>query len=124
MKLAMSEMPVIVDLAGVTVRGVADGGMLIHRMHFPAGADFTALLGENLCPAPHWGTVLEGELHARFADGNEEVMETGSVYYLRPGHTMWFETDTTVLEVSPAKETLEVFDRVKAAFGKVMASQA
>ncbi len=36
---------------------------------------------------------------------------------------MMFETDTTVLEVSPAKETLEVFDRVKAAVGQAMATR-
>lgn len=98
--------------------------MLIHKMHFPAGADFSALLGDKLCPTQHWGTVLEGELRARYADGSEEIIPKGAVYHLRPGHTMKFDTDTTVLEVSPAKETLEVFDRVKAAFNAVVTAQA
>jgi hypothetical protein len=112
MKMPMSELPVIVEIGGVSVRGVTEGGMLIHRMTFPAGTDFTPFL--SLCEAQHWGTVLEGELHVRYGDGTEEAMETGSVYYLRPGHTIWFEVDTTVLEVSPDRETREVFDRVLA----------
>ena len=110
--MPMSELPVIVELGGVSVRGIADGGLLIHRMTFPAGTDFTPFLG--LCEAQHWGVVLQGELHVRYGDGAEEAMEMGSVYYLPPGHTIWFEVDTTLLEVSPERETREVFDRVLA----------
>jgi hypothetical protein len=124
MHVAMTDLPVIVEVGGVSVRGAVDGGMLIHKMNFPAGADFSALLGAQLCPTEHWGTVLEGELRARYADGSEEIIPKGAVYHLRPGHTMRFDTDTTVLEVSPAKETLAVFDRVKAAFDAVLAAQA
>lgn len=51
-------------------------------------------------------------LHARYEDGIEEAIETGCVYHLRAGHTIWFDRDTTELEVSPARETMAVFDRV------------
>jgi hypothetical protein len=121
MKMQMSELPIITEMGGVSVRGVAEGGMLIYRMHFPAGADFTPFL--CMCQAQHWGVVLEGTLHVRYADDSEETIETGSVYYLRPGHTIWSDTDTTVQEVSPERETGQLFDGVLARV-KAMASTA
>ena len=37
---------------------------------------------QNLCPCPHWGTVLKGSIHVTFADGSVETVKAGEVYYL------------------------------------------
>lgn len=73
------------------------GEMRSAYMRMGQGADFTPMLKglpEDLCQVPHWGYVLEGEIHVRYTDGNEETIEAGQLYYLPPGHTVWFEEQT------------------------------
>ena len=51
----------------------------------------------------------------------DEVLRTGDVYYLEPGHVPVFEEDTEVLEFSPKTEyqqTIEVAARNIAAMQK------
>jgi hypothetical protein len=47
----------------------------------------------NLCQCPHWGTVLKGSINVRYADGREETVRAGDVYYWPPGHTVWVDED-------------------------------
>lgn len=46
----------------------------------------TRLEAGGVCiPAQDWGTVLRGSIHVRFADGSEETVRAGQVYYWPPG---------------------------------------
>ena len=53
---------------------------------------FKALPG-GLCPAPHWGYCLKGELTVRFKDGTEEVLRAGDAFHWRAGHTFFTAKD-------------------------------
>ncbi len=57
-----------------------------------------------MCQCPHWGVVLEGSIHLKYADGTEEVTRAGEAYYWRAGHTGWTDEGVTFIEFSPAAE--------------------
>ena len=93
------------------------GGMVVGRLQLPANIDLSPLLEglpNDLCHSPHWGYVLSGALHTRYADGSEEVLEEGELYYMPPGHTVW-TTDRGVdmVIVGPEKEEREVMEHTE-----------
>jgi hypothetical protein len=91
------------------------GGMTIALMELPAGTDATPLLkglpGDK-CQCAHWGYVLKGSMHIGYADGAEEVVKAGDVFYFPPGHTGWTDEDVAWVEVSPAEDWAEVMAHV------------
>lgn len=92
------------------------GGMTSAYMRMEDGADFTPFLEglpDDLCQAPHWGYVLQGALQVRYTDGSEETVGAGEIYYLPPGHTVWFEEETEYVEFSPQQEMADVFAHVE-----------
>jgi hypothetical protein len=85
-------------------------------MRMEEGVDFTPFLeglSEDRCQAPHWGYVLDGEMHVGYTDGSEETIEAGQLYYLPPGHTVWFEEDTEYVEFSPTQEMNDVLAHIE-----------
>jgi hypothetical protein len=91
------------------------GGMTIALMELPAGTDATPWLKGlpgDLCQCPHWGYVLKGSIHIGYADGTEEVVKAGDVFYFPPGHTGWTDEEVAWVEVSPADEYAEVMAHV------------
>lgn len=113
MKARFTDMHSLIEPIGeASVTGEADGGMVITRMHFPAGVDLGEVLPDHWCSVPHWGYVVEGAVHITYDDGSEETAEAGTVYYMRPGHCPRFDVDTTMLEVSPEQEMLDIVHRV------------
>ncbi|MDZ5811252.1 cupin domain-containing protein [Halorubrum sp. AD140] len=80
-----------------------------------AGTDLTPLLAgleNDLCQCPHWGYVLTGALTASYADGSEEVVETGELFYWPPGHTVRAGDDSEFVMFSPQDEHAAVLDHV------------
>ena len=97
--------------------GAGLGELNVARIRFPKGADATPLLEglpQNLCPCPHWGTVLQGSIHVRYADGREEVVRAGDVYYWPPGHTVWVDEDYEAVEFSPSGPMCDLIDHLNA----------
>ena len=110
-----SQMQVMMEGGGASVRSMPCAGMLASILSFPAGADFTpALKGlpGDLCPSPHWGHVLEGSIHIRYADGTEETTKAGESFYWPAGHTAFTTEDVTFFEVSPEKEMRQLLDHI------------
>jgi quercetin dioxygenase-like cupin family protein len=68
---------------------------------------------QNLCQCPHWGTVLKGSINVRYADGREETVRAGDVYYWPPGHTVWVDEDYEAVEFSPSEAMGLVIDHLK-----------
>ena len=49
---------------------------------------------------PHWGYVLKGRVRIQHAE-YEQVVRSGEIFYVEPGHAPCFEEDTQMVEFSP-----------------------
>ena len=117
MRAPVTEIPLEMKVDGIETRGVEWGGQLVRHIDLPAGVDFTPLfagLPGNLCQCPHWGVVLAGSIHLRYADGSEEETKAGEVYYWPPGHTGWTDEGVTFVEFSSASELQPVLEHLAA----------
>lgn len=120
MHQANGDLPVMMEGDGLSVRSVEFEGMRANMLEIPAGVDFTpALKGlpDDLCPAAHWGYVLEGSVNFRSKDGTEEKVSAGEVFCLSAGHTAWTTEAVKFFEVSPAAEMEQLLNHVKGASG-------
>jgi hypothetical protein len=61
-------------------------------------------LENDLCQAPHWGYLIEGEVTVTYADGEEETISGGELFYWPPGHTVKVGKDAEVILFSPQAE--------------------
>jgi len=115
MKQHSSQLPIRLEAAGVCIQAQDWSELNVARIRFPKGADATPLLEGlpgNLCQCPHWGTVLRGSIHVRYADGTEETVTAGEVYYWPPGHTVWVDEDYEALEFSPSAAMCQLIDHL------------
>src|SRR5262245_61558871 len=107
----ITDLPALMDNPGATLRTIPWGGMNCSYAAFPAGTDLTPMfqgLPDDMCPCPHWGYILDGAIRVRYTNDHEEVLRTGELFYLPPGHTAVFEEDTAIVEFSPEREYGEV----------------
>lgn len=98
------------------------GGMAVGYVEAPAGADFTPLfagLPNDMCPSPHWGYLLEGSLSIKYADGKEETVNAGEVFYWPAPHTGMTAKGAKFIDFSPEAEFKQVMDH----FAMKMAEQ-
>lgn len=114
------DLPVCLEHGAICIQSENWGDLNVARIRFPAGADATPLLegmSDNLCQCPHWGTVLKGSIHVRYADGRQETVRSGDVYYWPAGHTVHVDEDYEALEFSPAEPMTEVIAHLNKALG-------
>jgi hypothetical protein len=117
MRASEGELDIELEVDGIVTRGEDWGGQIMRHLTLPPGVDFTPLfkgLPGDMCQCPHWGYVLSGSIHLRYADGTEEVMQAGDAYYWPAGHTGWTDEGVTFLEVSPAEELQPVLEHLGA----------
>jgi hypothetical protein len=122
MRIARRDIPVRIDVPGAVARqktdfGNATGYGTISGEYFSlgAGTDIAPLLQGlegDLCQAPHWGYVLQGELTVTYADGTQESPVGGDLFYWPPGHTVKVGADAEVILFSPQREHSEVMDHM------------
>lgn len=123
MRIAKRDVPVRIDAPGAVARqqtnfGDATGYGMISGEYFSlgAGTDISPLLQGlegNLCQAPHWGYVLQGELTVTYADGTREIVNGGDLFYWPPGHTVKVGADAEVILFSPQHEHGVVMDHMR-----------
>ena len=123
MRIAKNDIPVRIDAPGAVARvltnfGDASGYGKISGEYFSlgAGADIAPLLTGlegDLCQAPHWGYLLRGELTVTYADGTEEVVSGGDLFYWPPGHTVRVSEEAEVILFSPQDEHNKVIDHMR-----------
>jgi hypothetical protein len=116
MKEKRTELPTRLEAGGVCIQAHDWGDINVARIRFPKGADAAPLLEglpQNLCQCPHWGTVLKGSIHVNYADGSEETVHAGEVYYWPPGHTVRVDEDYEAVEFSPSGPMGEVIEHLK-----------
>jgi hypothetical protein len=122
MRIAKSEIPVRINAPGAIARqqlnfGDSTGFGMISGEYFSLGkgADIAPLLQGlegDLCQAPHWGYVLQGELTVTYADESFEVINGGDLFYWPPGHTVKVGEDAEIILFSPQHEHSEVIDHM------------
>ncbi len=117
MRAAENEIDIELKAGAIVTRGEEWGGQLVRHLTLPPGADFTPLfkgLPDDRCQCAHWGYVLSGSIHLRYADGSEETSSAGDLYYWPGGHTGWTDEGVTFIEFSPADELRPVLEHVGA----------
>ena len=122
MRIQKQDVPVRIDVPGAVARqqtgfGDATGYGTISGEYFSlgAGTDIAPLLQGlegDLCQAPHWGYLLQGELTVTFADGAQEIVHGGDLFYWPPGHTVKVAQDAEVILFSPQDEHTHVLDHM------------
>lgn len=122
MRIAKQDVPVRINAPGAVARqktdfGDASGYGRISGEYFSlaAGADIAPLLKGlegDLCQSPHWGYLLQGELTVTYSDDTQEVINSGDLFYWRPGHTIKVSEDAEVILFSPQEEHSEVIDHM------------
>ena len=124
MRIPKQDIPVRIDVPGAVARqltnfGDASGYGSISGEFFSlgAGTDIAPLLQglkDDLCQSPHWGYLLQGDLVVTFADGTNENVLAGDLFYWPPGHTVRVTEDAEVILFSPEREHSEVIDHMLA----------
>ena len=121
MKKAREEMTVAMKDEGLGLEVLAEefGDMRVGLFTLPAGFDLAPIFApmpDGRCPVRHWGRVLEGELHLRYADGTEEVTRAGEFFHWPAGHIgRTEETGVVWIDVCPVTEARHVDETLAAA---------
>jgi hypothetical protein len=122
MRIAKNDVPVRINVPGAVARqknnfGDATGYGKISAEYFSlgAGTDISPLLvglKGDLCQSPHWGYVLQGVLTVTYADGTQETVNSGDLFYWPPGHTVKVSEDAELILFSPQHEHGEVIEHM------------
>lgn len=115
MRKATGELAIELENGPIVTRGEEWGGQLVRHLRLPPGADFRPLfkgLPADACQCPHWGYVVAGSIHIRYADGSQETSRAGDLYYWPGGHTGWTDEGVAFIEFSPADELRPVLEHV------------
>jgi len=113
MRAPLDELP---ELFGAAIRGSDWGDLRSIVISLPAGTDLGPLmkgLPEDLCSCPHWGYVIKGRMRLSYADGKEEAISAGDLFYLPAGHGGFVEEEFEAIEFSPPAAHEQVLDVVK-----------
>ena len=112
MRASRDELP---ELLGAAIRGTDWVDLRSAIVSLPTGTDVAPLLKglpDDLCPCPHWGYVVKGQVRVIYAD-RQEVLRAGDVYYMPPGHSAVVEEDYEGIEFSPSAGHEQVLDVIK-----------
>jgi len=60
-----------------------------------------------------WGHLLQGKVTVNYADGTEETVNGGDLFYWPPGHTVRVVEDAEVILFSPQEEHGKVIDHMR-----------
>ena len=117
MRKSVTELDSELEVCEIDTRGEEWGGQLVRHVDLPPGADFTPLfkgLPNDRCECAHWGYIVSGSIHVRYADGTEDVNRAGDLYYWPGGHTGRTDEGVVFVEFSPAEELRPVLEHVGA----------
>ena len=127
MHIAKTDVPVKTRAPGAVARHKGDfgdasrcGRMAGEYFSFAAGTDIAPLLKgleDDLCQAPHWGYLLEGEVIVSYATGEDETVRGGDLFYWPPGHTVKATADAEMILFSPEQEHRRVLEHVSRQLG-------
>ncbi|MGE2721602.1 hypothetical protein [Mycolicibacterium celeriflavum] len=112
--IVFEDLPVAVAAEGVDFRSREVGDMSIAWVKLGAGADLRPALAGlpgDMCPCPHWGYMLRGELRMHTSRG-EKTYSAGQAFYWAAGHAPEAVTDCEYIDFSPTPELRTVLRHV------------
>lgn len=119
MRQGLTELPVGQEGGGIRIAGAPDwGGQAANYIELPAGTDLGPMLKglpDDMCPARHWGYIIDGAIEVRYTDGTEETMREGDLFYMPAGHTAKVLEDVKFVDFSPADEMAQVNEHLQGA---------
>ncbi len=110
-----TDLPAVFEGPQGTWRMMEWEGMNIEYMSFRQEVDPAELLNfrpDSLCPCPHWGYVIKGQVRFVFAD-HEEICNAGDACYVAPGHRPVFAANTEFVAISVAESYRPVIEAIK-----------
>ncbi len=127
MHITKSKVPAKIDAPGAVARhkgafGDASGCGRMAGEYFSlaAGTDITPLLKGlegDLCQAPHWGYLIEGEVTVTYASGEQETVRGGDLFHWPAGHTVRVAADAEIILFSPEQEHGRVLEHLARQLG-------
>ena len=127
MHIAKQEIPTQIEIPGAIARQTLDfgdaagyGKIAGEYFSLGAGTDIAPLLKgleNDLCQAPHWGYMIEGEVTITYADGNEEMISGGDLFYWPPGHSVRVGKAAEIVLFSPQAEHCKVVNHMQTLLG-------
>lgn len=122
MHIARGAVDVRMEIPGAVIRQRRDfgdvsqyDGISCEFFTLGAGVDTTPLfqgLDGNACQCPHWGYVLAGRITTTDAEGVEESVVEGDLFYWPPGHNVRVVEDSEIIMFSPQDPHSEVIDHM------------
>lgn len=123
MRIAKTDIPARITIPGATARQIPDfgdasgyGAMGAEYFSLGQGTDIAPLLQgltDDLCQAPHWGYLIQGEITVTYKGGAHESVRAGDMFFWPPGHTVRVEEDAEVVLFSPQHEHGQVMDHMQ-----------
>lgn len=101
-----NELPLVEFLPGYASRCADWGGITAGFESMRAGQDASSMLAglpDDRCQSHHWGFMFSGHMTVDYGD-HIETVTSGQAYYIPPGHTVSFETDSEAIEFTPTAE--------------------
>ena len=112
--ITRGDLPVALKMGGLELRFIPVGDMILSFYQIPKGTDFASLLKglpDDMCQCRHWGHLIKGKILVRTKAG-DEIVETGQVFYMAPGHLPEFPEDCELFEFAPMAEFKEMMEHV------------
>jgi hypothetical protein len=101
--------------SGGCMRSIKAGEMEIGFTWTKGPRDYSSIykgLPGDVCPCDHYGYVFSGRIRARYADGTEEVIGPGEVYWIPKGHVLIYEEATHHLEINNHRDLRQLMETV------------
>ncbi len=112
MRAVKTDLPLLVQDGKSYGRYMEWGDMDVAWESWQAGRDSTAVfkkLPGGSCQVPHWGYMIKGRMRLKYAD-HDEVINSGEVFYMQPGHIPVTEEDCELVWFAPKGETRKVME--------------
>lgn len=123
MRMAKNDIPEKINIPGAVARQATEfgdatgyGKMAGEYFSLAAGTDIAPLLKgleDDLCQAPHWGYLIEGDVTVTYKDGSQESVRGGDLFYWPPGHTVAVTQDAEIILFSPQQEHCAVVEHLR-----------
>jgi hypothetical protein len=112
--ITREDLPIAIKAGGLELRFSPVGNMTLSFYQIPKNTDFASLLKglpEDRCQCRHWGYLLKGKMLVHTKMG-EEMVETGQVFYMAPGHVPEFLEDCDLFEFAPTDEFEQMMEHI------------